>query len=135
MCSGLVGSSTLEYDSMGISTWMLILGGEQRGSIFSFFTIVGCSDNLDSWFICGSYVTNNFYELNISTYDIFWVIEGCKIYNLFVSKLYPKWMCSINLESNWPVLLTLSMWTKVLHLNVQRWLQLGLGTWIFFIRI
>jgi hypothetical protein len=53
--SGLVGSLTPEYDYMGKSTWMLILGGE-LGFRFSLFTIARCSDNLDSWLICGSSV-------------------------------------------------------------------------------
>jgi hypothetical protein len=125
--SGLVGSSTLEYDFMGKSTWMLIVGGEQLGSIFSFFTIVGCSYNLDWWLICEGYVTSNVsMNLTFRLMHIFLMIKGWKIYTLFVSKSYPKCMCSINLESNLPPLLTLSTWTKVLHPNVQRWLKLSL---------
>ncbi len=57
MSSGPLGNSTFEYDSMGKSTWMLILGGE-LGSRFSLFAIIGCSDNLESLLICGSSVTH-----------------------------------------------------------------------------
>jgi hypothetical protein len=87
--SGLVGSSTLEYDYMGRSTWMLILGGEQLGCIFSFFTIARCLNIWDSWLICGSYVTNKV-SMNLTSQlmNIFLVIKGCKIYNL----LFPNYI-------------------------------------------